>query len=382
MTIDRPANDVTQPGETVLPGGIAGAIGLSVVGVAAFSVLPLTVGALAELPGLNEARAGYIASADLFGFAAMALAAVFWVGRIKPRRVAAAGLTLAVAGNLLCLGPSDFAFLLGARLLTGAGAGTVYAVALSTLTRAPRADRAFGLMVAAQITFQVIALLVLSRLVAVWGTDAIFLALAIVASLASLGITQLPGLRGGSGGRSAFRSRTRGAWFGLGAVALFSLHIGAVWAYVELIGAGAGLEAPFVATVLAASLALSVLGALGAAWLGDRRGLNRPFIVAVAAQLLALSLLSEHAGAAAFAFGAALFSLVWAFAVPLLYTIVARHDTDGRLIVVAPAAQAFGAGVGPSLAALTLSSGSFIFVNGLAATALLGALVCVVLATR
>ncbi len=382
MTNGRAANDVTQSGDTVSPGGVAGAIGLSVVGVAAFSVLPLTVGALAELPGLNEARAGYVASADLFGFAAMALAAVFWVGRIKARQAAAAGLTLAVAGNLLCLGAPDFAFLLGARLLAGAGAGTVYAVALSTLTRAPRVDRAFGLMVAAQISFQVIALLVLSRLVAVWGTDAIFLALAGVASLAWLGITQLPGLPGGSPDRSAFRPRTRGAWFGLGAVALFSLNIAAVWAYVELIGLGAGLTAPYVATVLAASLALSVLGALGAAWLGDRHGRRAPFILAVAVQLLALSLLIEHAGAAAFAFGAVLYSLVWAFAVPFLYTTVASHDTDGRLIVLAPAAQAFGASVGPMLAALTLSSGSFIFVNGLAATALLGALVCVLVATR
>ena len=39
-------------------------------------------------------------------------------------------------------------------------------------------------------------------------------------------------------------------------------------------------------------------------------------------------------------------------------------------------------GVGPMLAALTLSSESFIFVNGLAATALLGALVCILIATR
>jgi hypothetical protein len=93
-------------------------------------------------------------------------------------------------------------------------------------------------------------------------------------------------------------------------------------------------------------------------------------------------LLIEHAGAAVFAFGAVLYSLVWAFAVPFLYTTVASHDTDGRLIVVAPAAQAFGASVGPMLAALTLSSESFIFVNGLAATALLGALVCIVVATR
>ncbi len=382
MTIGRAANEIRRPGETPSPGGVAGAIGLSIVGVAAFSVLPLTVGALARLPGLNEARAGYVASADLFGFATMALAAVFWVGRIKAKQAAAAGLALIVAGNLLSLGAPDFASLLAARLLAGAGAGTVYAVALSTLTRAPHADRAFGLMVAAQIAFQVIALLVLSRLVAVWGTDAIFLALAGIASLAWLGITQLPGLPGGTPDRGALKPRTRGAWFGLGGVALFSLNIGAMWAYVELIGAGAGLTAPFIATALAASLALSVFGALAAAWLGDQHSRRAPFILAVMVQLLALTLLTEHAPAVAFAIGAALYSLVWAFAVPILYTIVASHDTDGRLIVLAPAAQAIGASVGPVLAALTLSSESFIFVNGVAATALMGTLVCILAAIR
>ncbi len=361
---------------------IAAAIGLSVAGIAAFSVLPVMVGAIADAHGLSSSEAGYVAAADLCGFALAALAAVFWIERAKLHRIAGAGLLAVVAGNLLSLHTPDFATLLVARLLAGVGAGTAYAVAISTLARSARADRDFGIMVAAQIGFQVIALFALPRLAALWGPDAIFFTLAGTACLAFLGILRGSRSTDESQHRAPAAARALSSWFALAAVALFSVNLGALWTYVERIGVGAGLSSPQTGTVLAMSLAFSVFGALGASRLGERLGRRLPFVLAAAAQLTALALLTEHAGATAFAIGAALYSLAWAFAVPYLYIVVASQDATGRMIVLAPAAQAIGAGLGPATAASMLTGNSYLPANALAASALVGAMLCMLGAGR
>ena len=97
-------------------------------------------------------------------------------------------------------------------------------------------------------------------------------------------------------------------------------------------------------------------------------------------QLVSLALLTEHAGMAGFAAGAVLYSLGWAFAVPYLYLIVAGQDASGRMIVIAPAAQAIGAGLGPAIAASMLHGNSYLPANWLAGAALLGAMLCMLAA--
>jgi hypothetical protein len=57
--------------------------------------------------------------------------------------------------------------------------------------------------------------------------------------------------------------------------------------------------------------------------------------------------------------------------------MVAGTDPSGRLIVLAPAAQAIGTGLGPAVAGSLLGSASYLPVNGVAAAALVLALLCV-----
>jgi predicted MFS family arabinose efflux permease len=373
---------VARPGAASRPGAVAAAIVLSVAGVAAFSVLPLIVGAIADRPGSSAASAGYVAAADLLGFAATSVAAVFWVGRVTGARAAAAGLALLVTGNLLSLGTPDLTMLLGARLLAGAGAGAVYAVAMSVLARAANADRAFGLMVAAQVGFQVVALYALSQFGALWGANAPFAALAVIAALAAPGILRLPGPTRDTAPGPSLLPRSRQGQYALAGVALFGVNIAAVWAYIERIGVGAGVPAAGVGRVLAAALAVSILGALGASWLRNRLGHRLPFTAAAVVQIAALALLSRPPTVTVFTIGAVLYFVAWAFLVPYSYSIVASRDDSGRLIVMAPAAQALGASLGPTLAAPMVRADSYLPVNGLAATALLGALLCVLAATH
>ena len=152
-------------------------------------------------------------------------------------------------------------------------------------------------------------------------------------------------------------------------MALFSLNLGALWTYVERIGVGIGLSSPQTGTILAAALALSVLGALGASCLGDRWGRRAPLLLAFVAQLISLVLLMRT-DSTSYSIGAVLYSLAWAFAVPYLYSFVASLDESGRLIVLAPAAQAVGAALGPAVAASLLDGAAYAPVSAVAAVAL------------
>jgi MFS family permease len=146
---------------------------------------------------------------------------------------------------------------------------------------------------------------------------------------------------------------------------------------VERIGVGIGLSSPEAGTILAAALALSILGALGASILGDRWGRRVPLMLAFVAQLISLVLLMRS-DATSYAIGAVVYSLAWAFAVPYLYSFVASLDESGRLVVLAPAAQAVGAALGPAVAASLLGGAAYAPVSAVAAVALVGSMVCVV----
>jgi predicted MFS family arabinose efflux permease len=356
---------------------LAAAIGLSIAGIAAFSILPVMIGAIADAQALDASEAGFIAAADLCGFALASLLASLWIRGFDGRRVAAAGLLAALVGNVLSLRAASFDALLAVRLLAGLGGGLAYSVAMSTLARSARPDRDFGFMVAAQIVYQVVALFALPRLVTAQGSDAIFLALAATVCVALLALLSTDLVTRGAESDAHPPSRAAAAWIALAAMALFSLNLGALWTYVERMGVGTGLSSARTGSILAAALALSVLGALGASWLGDRWGRRAPLALAMLAQLVSLVLLMRT-DAASYALGAVVYSLAWAFAVPYLYSLVAGLDESGRSIVLAPAAQAVGAALGPAIAASLLSGTAYAPVSAVAAAALVASMLCVI----
>jgi len=356
---------------------LAAAIALSVAGIAAFSILPVMIGAIADAQGLGASEAGFIAAADLCGFALASLLAGIWIRGFNARRVATAGLLAAFIGNVLSLHTPGFELLLGVRLMSGLGGGLAYSVAVSTLARSARPDRDFGLMVAVQIAYQVVALFALPRLVTAYGSDAVFFALAATVSAAFLALLSTRLFTPGTESTARPASHSAAAWLALAAVALFSLNLGALWTYVERIGVGIGLSSPQAGTILAFALALSVLGALGASYLGDRCGRRVPLMLASVAQLIALVLLMRT-DATSYSIGAVVYSLAWAFAVPYLYSLVASLDGSGRLIVLAPAAQAVGAALGPAVAAALLNEAAYAPVSAVAAAALVGSMLCLI----
>ena len=115
----------------------------------------------------------------------------------------------------------------------------------------------------------------------------------------------------------------------------------------------------------------------GSAKLNSRSSHRIPLVLAIVAQLISLALLMRT-DTTSYSIGAVVYSLAWAFAVPYLYSLVAGLDESGRLIVLAPAAQAVGAAVGPAVAASLLNGVAYAPVGAVAAAALAGSMLCLI----
>ncbi|MCY4563749.1 MAG: hypothetical protein OXE40_04625, partial [Gammaproteobacteria bacterium] len=173
------------------PRAIAATIVVIVSGGGVFLILPVFVGALVDTGGLSMAQAGAVASADLAGIFAAAIAALAWIRRVDWRRVALFSLACMVAGNAACPWIDGYVPLLILRGLLGFAAGNLMAIGIAHLARVAIPDRAFALAIAAQVAFSTIALWLMPVAVHSWCLASLFGLLAGLSAIGLLAATQL-----------------------------------------------------------------------------------------------------------------------------------------------------------------------------------------------
>ncbi|MCC7411442.1 MAG: hypothetical protein IT495_07415 [Gammaproteobacteria bacterium] len=354
---------------------VLAALCLSVTGPMLFKVLPLVVGAAAASFGLQPRQLGLLAASDLAGVFCAALLAPLWVRRVDWRRAARAALLVVVAGNLASACVDVLPGLLAVRFVTGLGEGAATGLALVMLSDTRNPDRIFGLAMAAPILIGLIGFQVLPPIVARWGYDGVVLAFAgltLAIATATSGLPRagrVPVAASGGAGTPA-----RPVLIALTATAVYHVALGAIWAFIERMGAAAGLEAAVVGKALGAAVVCGLLGALAASALSVRLGRIAPLALAVIAKGLALLVLADRATPLAFMLAAGLFQFFWLFAVPYQLGIIASVDRGGRLFVLALAFQAAGVSVGPALAGLLVTGESYAPARLLAGACLIASL--------
>lgn len=338
---------------------IAAAIVVSAAGVSAFSFLPILTGALADDLGLSESVAGLIASTELIGFAIAALASLFWNGRVAWRPAAILMLVVLIIGNVFSIFLSDAGSLAILRFITGFASGSMYALALNLISHAEKPERAFAVMIVLQVLVQATGLAILSRATISWGVSSIFVAISLIAVFGLISTYWLP--RGKMprqtfGIRNIFKSVH---WQSLAGLSLFFINIGIVWTFIERIGEQAGLEREFIGVALSVSVLFSLLGAFGASLLEGRFGRTKPIVVSAFCQILAITMLLGDVDATYFFIATMIYAGFWSFVVPFQYSAISARDKSGNSIMLAPAWQAIGIALGPTLASATALEISF-----------------------
>lgn len=363
------------------PRAIAAAILLSCLGVLAIMLMPVLVGALVAT-GMPAGQAGNITAAEAFGTALACLAAAFWIQRVDWRVAAAFAIAVIVAGNLLTSVVTSFSGLLTLRLAVGFfGGGTAFAIAMTILGSTTQKDRNFAFAIAAQVLTGVLAFqLNIPR--AIWGVPGVVVPVAIFAAVALAMVPSVPRLTAGAAGHAAGAHGGAGggaipglAFLALAAMLTWCTGLGAIWAFVQLIGETAGIESIRVGQALGLSTLIGTSGALIAAWLAGRAGRLIPVTIALLVQVLMISLLRGEMVWLQFLVTVATFQIFWNLNGPYVMGTIALADTSGRASVLIPAAQIGGFFLGPVIVGQFLDGTGYTAANTVAIVCCLLALV-------
>lgn len=332
-------------------------IGITVLNVVALAgplVLPLFNEGLQRSLHLSASQIGEVTSLGMVSGMLSNLLTKYWVRRFSwpsATRVLLIGLIVTDVLWLVC--ERRWLPLLAVQCLMGFLSGSLYSLTLTVIGGGRHADRMFGIIMAAQVAFQVIGLLAGPLILRHGGIDMIIAIFALL-NVASLLLTSVLPARGPSSGTTVpFVSLMRlPIVLGLAGCLFFMLNIGAYWTYVELIGRHAGLGEAEVASSLVAGVSAGLLGGLAVSW--SARRFNRNGLLTVGALLIVGSvwLLLPPLSIGQFVISCGIYNFAWNFSLALNYSAMNAIDSTGHVLPITPAFHSAGAAAGPGIAAV------------------------------
>lgn len=354
--------------------GLATAILLGVIGPEVFIVQPGFVQGLVQHAGFDEAQAGYVASAEMFGIAATTVALTFCAHRLDWRVIIRTSLLVMFAANAACLFLRAFETFAVLRFLAGLGAGGLVSLSFTAIGLSSNPDRNFGLLIAWVLTYGALGLLLMPAALNMAGLSGVLAFFALFPLVALPFVHYMP--RRSEAAPQKQREAVEIADVEIGttqkasallAMLIYFLAQGVVWAYLFVIGVNGGLGEQQVANGLMVSQFAGIAGALLAAALARRAPRMLALLLGIAGGALVLYPLVSSVGALQYAAIVTLYNFAWNFTHPFLLGTMASFDRRGRIVVLAVAAQMCGLALGPGLAASIVEAGA-----GLAAIVLTG----------
>jgi MFS family permease len=343
---------------------IAAALWIGSVGLLILGLQPVLLGALFDEHRINLDQLGLVATAEIIAIGVgSAVATMLFSTRHLRVKSSILLVALAALNTAMSSAETPNAILI-VRTLAGVVEGGMVAVSIELIARSRHAERIGGVFVALQTLAQCALVFGLGKWVihatdaGATGSNAGFLVLAIV-SLVSVAAAllgpgeygELPKQKGSMDGVLTLRSML--ALLGIFA---FFMFVGAIWAFLEPLGGQNGIDSQTVAFMVSASLAAQVLGALAATWLQAHIG-YRAAILACSLLGLAASVVLGIGPTLAQFWGAVLvIGFIWMFIIPFMIGQTIDADSSRSTALLIPAAQLFGAALGP-LAASTLVVG-------------------------
>jgi len=358
------------------PTTLIAALLLSCVGVFAIMAGPIMTEVLVAALGLPVDAAGQIFAVEALGTALAPLAATLWMGRVKWRNAAIFALLVVVAGNVVSSYQTTAGALTALRFAVGfLGQGTAFTLAIAIISGSAQKDRNFAFLIAAQVVLGVLSFLVLPFPKDA-GVGGVLLPLAGLAllTLATVGWIPQPAARGAGHQAAAGGGSAGPAFMALAVMLIWCTGLGAIWAFVKLIGTSAGIDPAQVGVALGISTGVAITGALAASWLADRIGRIIPVTVALLVQVVMIFLLQGQMSFLQFAVTAAIFQIFWNLTGPYLMGTIALSDNTGKVSLLIPTAQIGGFFLGPVIAGQFLTGQGFGPANTVAIICCLAAL--------
>jgi predicted MFS family arabinose efflux permease len=323
-----------------------------IIGTSLF-LLPVLVDVLRVHAGLSERAAGLLLSLELATAALTTICLSLWSPGHSARRWALNGGCLAIASTALTLVSPSLPILVCSRFLAGIGAGIVGAEATSVLSRVVNRERMIAIVTIVSVLDAAILLAALPYVIDALGYRAPYICLLLVNSVGTLLLARLPNIR------QAFRSLCKASALPnalpsivvVAAVFLTQLGQGAFWSMVGRYGSSAGFSSHSIGIILSVSTVLLLLGAVGAAWAGDRFGRFPVLFGLLAVNALAILLVGTVPIRSIYITANILQAITNLSSVIYQLGLSASLDRSGRTVAISTALVALGNGIGPGLSA-------------------------------
>jgi predicted MFS family arabinose efflux permease len=333
----------------------AGALGLLATAVGA--ILPVLVGVWQKQAGLPVGQAGFVAATELF--AQVAGTGLFlWASPRWPlRAIAVAALGVMVIGNIATALSADFPSLILARAIAGAGGGVIRALCMMSLAKALSPGRAFAVYAGAQVGLAAVTTALIPRFIDSQGARAPFLVLTLASALGFALCPLLP--RRSALPPPAIEPRGSASFPMAAILAIVALFVffagqGALWTYLEPIGAYRSIPAAGITQALTLLNFAGLAGALGVGAMAHRVNPRIALSTLLATEILAIVGLFNVHSSAGFIVSAGVFYFSWCASFPFQFTVISRSDSSGRASAVVPAADGLGLAGGAAFAGAVL----------------------------
>ena len=365
----------------VHPSGIAAGIMLSFLATAGLfyvNIMAAIVDGLVTGLGLSDSEAGLIGSANIYGASIGALAAVVMIKKVPWRPAAYVLLASLIALDLVSMPITDADVLLGVRLMHGLVGGLLVGIAFGVIARTSETDRTFGILLFVQFGLGGLGVMTLPQLVPIYGTQALFIALALFSFASMVMLVFLPAYPPkpkptASGGAVEWRPLI----LTLLAIFLFQAANMGLLAYIFRLGIAYGLDRTYTSYALGLATWVALLGPLCVILIGTKFGRFLPLALVMLLTLGGTAIFHWSANPVAYLVANCGTGITWGMVMAYLLGMSSQFDGAGRTAAAAGFISKIGLASGPLAAGLLLGAdGNFaLLINVALVTLLLSMLV-------
>lgn len=337
---------------------IAAAMTFVVIGMQVFIIQPGIVQGFVSRLGLTEARAGYLASAEMFGIAAATVLSAMFSVRVNWKRLCGAALAILALADLSSAFIHDYSGLVAVRALAGLASGVLISLGYAVVGTGTHPDRHFGLLITFVLVYGALGLWAIPTLLDQIGVPGIMFVLALMPLGGGVLLSSFPSSppAAGAQGGGAPQARRLGALM-LASVLAFFLGQGVIWAYLFLIGTRMGISEQSVANGLTIAQFAGIAGAFAAAVLAARVASVVLFVLGIVLSIAPLYFLSLRLDGVAYGASVTVFNWAANLLTPLVVAMVAR--LEARWVQPAAALQMLGLAAGPAVAAMLVGASGY-----------------------
>lgn len=351
-------------------------------------VLPAMIGVLVDQANMSESLAGWSASLNFMGAAAIGLLMSFRIHHLNLRQVGTLALVLAVVADLasaFTAGPT-VTFLV-VRTITGVMLGAAYVATASSFARYDGYERGFGVFVTLQFSISGLGLYLVPVYSDELGARGLFLLFAVLDILALFLVRHLPeqiaAIKEHRESKSELRVLfTLAAILGILGFSLFEAANNAQFTYIERFGVSLDISEHQVGVALLVASLIGIPGAFTIVVIGHRFGTIGPLTLGIVIALSGLLILLGSETYSWYFVGGCFMGFSWAYCLPYIQSLLASLDRNGSAIAAGTSFSTLGSALGPGIAALVVGGGKYGNVFTLSIALFVIAFVCFFYASR